>query len=136
MDNLNIRIARIEDLDAIVDLIQRDSFIYNENDPTDYPRAFEEIANHPDNELVVAVRGEEVVGTLQLTFIPGLNYGGAWRAQVEAVRVRQNLRNLRIGTRLMEWVIERARARNCRVVQLTTNVARKDAQCPSLPKGA
>ncbi len=65
-------------------------------------------------------------GTLQLTFIPGLKSG--WRAQVESVRVREDLRNLHIGTRMMEWVIERARQRGCYLLQLTTNAGRKDAQ--------
>ena len=63
-----------------------------------------------------------------MTFIPGLSFGGTWRAQVEAVRVRNDLRNQRIGTRLMEWVVTRARERGCRLVQLTTNVKRHDAQ--------
>jgi ribosomal protein S18 acetylase RimI-like enzyme len=124
-----IRRATREDLAAILDLIRRDSFSYQKEDvDADYGRAFEEIEAHPDNELIVATRDGEVIGTLQLTFIPGLSYGGGWRAQVEAVRVREDLRNLKIGTRLMEWAIARARERNCKLVQLTTNVARVDAQ--------
>jgi len=90
--------------------------------------AFDAIAAHPDNEIVVATFGGEVVGTLQLTFIPGLSFQGAWRAQVEAVRVREDLRGQFIGTRMMEWVIQRARDRNCRMVQLTTNKSRLDAR--------
>ena len=88
--------------------------------------AFDEISTHPDNELIVATMAGEIVATLQLTFIPGLSYG--WRAQVEGVRVREELRNQRIGTRLMEWVIQRARDRQCQLIQLTTNRARIDAQ--------
>ncbi len=126
-----IRRATLNDLDAILAMIQRDSFTYQQEDPggrEDYVRAFEEIARDANNELIVAERGGEIVGTLQLTFIPGLTYRGGWRAQVEAVRVRHDLRNLQIGTRMMEWVIARARERGCRIVQLTTNVARVDAQ--------
>jgi GNAT superfamily N-acetyltransferase len=62
-----------------------------------------------------------------LTLLPGLAHDGAWRAQVEAVRVRSGLRNQRIGTRLMEWAVARARARGCWVMQLTSNKARVDA---------
>jgi GNAT superfamily N-acetyltransferase len=87
---------------------------------------FDEITSHPGNELIVATLAGEIVATLQLTFIPGLTYG--WRAQVESVRVREGLRNQRIGTQLMEWVIQRARDRRCQLVQLTTNRARTDAQ--------
>ena len=75
-----------------------------------------------------AVIDGEVVGTLQLTFIPGLSFQGAWRAQVEGVRVRGDLRNRRIGTRLMEWAIGRARDRGCRLVQLMSNQRRLDAR--------
>ena len=57
-----------------------------------------------------------------------MSYQGAWRALVEGVRVRDDIRNQRIGTRLMEWVIQRARDRKCRLVQLTTNRVRIDAQ--------
>jgi GNAT superfamily N-acetyltransferase len=91
-------------------------------------KAFEEISSHPDNELVVATLEGEIVGTLQLTFIPGMSYQGAWRAQVEGVRVRDDICNQRIGTRLMEWVIQRARDRQCRIIQLTTNKVRVGAQ--------
>lgn len=128
---IEIRLARREDLDAIVQLLARDSLL-NEADRAgagpDQLAAFEAMAAHPDNELVVATLGDEVIGTLQLTFIPGLSFGGAWRAQVEGVRVREDLRGRSIGTHLMEWVILRVRARGCRVVQLTSNRARVDAR--------
>ncbi len=128
---LEIRPATRSDLDVILQMLSRDSFaspLENLSREEDYLRTFDAIGSHPDNELVVATFRGEVVGTLQLTFIPGLGYQGGWRAQVEGVRVRHDLRNLRIGTRLMEWVVARARSRQCRLVQLTTNAARKDAQ--------
>lgn len=131
MSEVSIRQARREDLDAVLEMIQRDSFAYQREDPAsreDYARAFEAIEASAENALIVAERAGEIIGTLQLTFIPGLSYQGGWRAQVEAVRVRADLRNLRIGTQMMEWVIARARERGCRLVQLTTNAARTDAQ--------
>jgi GNAT superfamily N-acetyltransferase len=130
---LEIRRAVPQDLDAIIDLILHDSL--SENPPDEQTgatpaqiEAFNTIAAHPDNEVVVATLDGEVIATLQLTFIPGLSSQGAWRAQVEAVRVREDLRSQGIGARLMEWVIERARDRGCRLVQLTTNRARLDAR--------
>jgi GNAT superfamily N-acetyltransferase len=126
MTEIQIRLATEPDVDAIFQLLQGDAFVFEPGTREDYIRAFQEVTAHPDNELVVATLGSEIVGTLQLTFIPGL--GIRRRALVESVRVRQDLRNLRIGTRLMEWVVDRARARKCSLVQLTTNVARKDAQ--------
>jgi len=126
---VEIRRANCDDLNAILALLRRDSFIIQPGDaPADYGHAFQVIDAHPDNEMIVAELEGQVVGTLQLTFIPTLSFQGGWRAQVEAVRVRDDLRNLGIGTRLMEWVIARARERGCKLVQLTTNVARIDAQ--------
>lgn len=37
--------------------------------------------------LAVGEIAGEIVATLQLTYIPGLSRGGAWRAQLEGVRV-------------------------------------------------
>jgi GNAT superfamily N-acetyltransferase len=127
---IDIRPARREDLAAIVQLLARDSLLHpaSQGDVSDeHVRAFDAIAAHPDNQIVVATMRGEVVATLQLTFIPGLSHQGGWRAQVEALRVREDLRNLGIGAQMMEWVIARARNRGCWLVQLTTNRARLDA---------
>jgi GNAT superfamily N-acetyltransferase len=129
--SLVIRTAERGDLEAIVQLLLRDSLASPSEEPGVTPaqvEAFETIAAHPDNEVIVATLDGEVVATLQLTFIPGLSLQGAWRAQIEGVRVREDLRSQRIGGRLMEWVVGRARERGCRVVQLTSNRARVDAR--------
>ena len=128
---IEIRPAVRADLEAIIQLILRDSLPASppQVGPTNEQiEAFEAIASHPDNEIVVATLDEEVIATFQLTFIPGLSFQGAWRAQLEAFRVREDMRSQGIGTRLMEWVIRRARDRGCRLLQLTTNRARVDAQ--------
>ena len=127
---LQFRHATREDLDTIVAMLSRDSMVANQPS-TATPgqvRAFEEITGNADNEIVVATMDGVIVATLQITFIPGLSYDGAWRAQIEGVRVRADVRNQRIGGRLMQWVLERARQRGCRLVQLTSNVARVDAR--------
>lgn len=128
---IEIRRAKLDDLEAIVQLLARDS-LSNPADRAEVSErqleAFGTIQAHPDNEFIVATLDGEVVGTLQLTFIPGLGFDGAWRAQVEGVRVREDLRNRGIGARLMECVIARARERSCRLIQLTSNQARIDAR--------
>jgi GNAT superfamily N-acetyltransferase len=128
---IEIRTANRGDLEAIVQLLLRDSLPIPPQEPgvtSAHIEAFDVIAAHPDNEVIVATLGGEVVGTLQLTFLPGLSFQGAWRAQVEGVRVREDVRNQRIGTRLMECVIERARDRGCRLLQLSSNKSRVDAR--------
>ncbi|MFI5888608.1 GNAT family N-acetyltransferase [Actinoplanes sp. NPDC051513] len=95
--------------------------------------AFEAIDADPGNELIVAEAGAagegggEIVATCQLTFTPGLSRGGGWRMTIEAVRVTTDRRGGGIGRRLMAYAIERAREKNCRVVQLTTDKRRTDA---------
>ncbi|PTL82134.1 GNAT family N-acetyltransferase [Vitiosangium sp. GDMCC 1.1324] len=89
--------------------------------------AFDEIAADPNNEIIVGEREGEVIATLQLTYIPGLSRGGMRRAQVEAVRVRADLRGQRLGERLMEDAMARARARGCGLMQLTTDKRREAA---------
>jgi GNAT superfamily N-acetyltransferase len=128
---IEIRAAHRGDLKAIVEMLLLDSIAAPLEEPgitAAQIEAFETIAAHPDNEIVVAQVGGDVVGTLQLTFIPGLSFQGAWRAQVEGVRVRHDMRNQQIGTRLMEWVIGRARDRGCRLIQLSSNKKRLDAR--------
>jgi len=127
---LDIRVARREDLPAIIDLLNAD---YIPRPPAQAAptaaqlRAFETISAHPDHDIIVAVMGAEVVGTMQLLMLPGLAHEGRWRMQVEAVRVKSELRSQGIGSRLMEWAIDRAQERGCWVVQLTSNAARTEA---------
>jgi thiamine-phosphate pyrophosphorylase len=88
---------------------------------------FAAIDADPAQLLVVAEQAGRVVGTLQLTFIPGLSRGGAWRAQVEAVRVATDLRGHGLGAAMLRWVVEEATRRGCSQVQLTSDARREGA---------
>jgi GNAT superfamily N-acetyltransferase len=92
-----------------------------------YLAAFAAIATDPNQQLVVAEQDGEVVGTLQLSFMPGVSRRGAWRGVIEAVRVRADRRGQGLGARMIAWAIGTCHARNCRIVQLSTNQARVDA---------
>ncbi|MBG0826515.1 GNAT family N-acetyltransferase [Planomonospora sp. ID67723] len=126
---VDFRIARLDDLPAVVAMIADDSIAAARTGAygPEHRAAFEAIAADPNNELVVAERDGEVVGTMQLTYIPGISRRGALRLQIEAVRVTAALRGRGIGRKMMEWAIERGRERGCAVVQLTTDKRRKDA---------
>ena len=92
-----------------------------------YLAAFRAIDLDPQHLLVVAELDGSVVGTLQLSFLPGLARRGAWRAQVEAVRVGDAFRSRGLGAAMMTWSIAEARRRGCALVQLTSDKTRGDA---------
>ena len=92
-----------------------------------YQRAFRDIDADPAHLLVVAQAGEDIVGTFQLSFLPGLARRGALRAQIEAVRVSASSRSRGLGAAMMTWAIAESRRRGCGLVQLTTDKARPDA---------
>jgi GNAT superfamily N-acetyltransferase len=89
--------------------------------------AYERIEADRSELLVVLALGPEVIGTMQISFLPGLSRGGATRAQIEAVRVKQDYRDEGRGEQMIEWAIARARERRCAMVQLTTDKSRRGA---------
>lgn len=94
---------------------------------SDYSVAFNCIDEDPNNELIVVEQGSEIIGMLQLTFIPYLTYQGSWRCLIEGVRVHSNSRGQGVGQAFFTWAIERARQRGCSLVQLTSDKQRPDA---------
>ncbi|RSS80982.1 GNAT family N-acetyltransferase [Streptomyces sp. WAC06614] len=129
-DGLTIRPAVETDLPAIVAMLADDPLGATRESPDDltpYVEAFKDLCGDPHQQLVVAVRDERVVGTLQLTFLPGLSRRGATRALVEGVRVHADERGSGLGTVLLEWAIDTARRADCRLIQLTSDATRTDA---------
>ncbi|MDQ6657267.1 MAG: GNAT family N-acetyltransferase [Actinomycetota bacterium] len=93
-----------------------------------YRQAFADIETDPRQLLVVLLDfSGEVVGTLQLTFIPGLSRAGATRAVVEAVRVSSPHRGSGLGSALIRWAIGYSRQHGAALIQLTTDKRRTDA---------
>jgi GNAT superfamily N-acetyltransferase len=124
-----IRPATQDDVPAIVAMLADDPLGARREQPGDpaYLAAFTALAADPRQLLVVAEQDGAPVGTLQLTFIPGLSRRGATRAQIEAVRVRADRRGSGLGQELVRWAIDTARERGCVLVQLTTDNSRTDA---------
>ena len=125
-----IREAKRADLPAILAMLAEDTIPADrETDPADprYAQAFDTIAADPNQSLVAAELDGRVVGTLQLTFIPGLSFRGAWRGQIEAVRIADGLRGQGLGAALIDWAVDRCRQRGCFMVQLTSSNERTDA---------
>ncbi|MFP2895587.1 GNAT family N-acetyltransferase [Corallococcus sp. 4LFB] len=133
MPPITFRHATAKDLPTILTLLADDAIAqsrsgYAEEVGPAVHAAFQEITADANNELIVGEQDGQVVATLQLTYIPGLSRGGMRRALVEAVRVRADLRGQRLGEALMVDAMERARARGCGLMQLTTDKRRLEAQ--------
>jgi len=132
MNLVNFRLARREDLPEIVRMLADDELgsqreRCEEPLPESYYAAFEQLHHDLNHQLIVAELDSRVIGTLHLMFLPSISYQGGLRAQIESVRVDGNYQNQGIGSAMMEWAIERARARGAHLVQLTTHHSRADA---------
>jgi GNAT superfamily N-acetyltransferase len=132
MSEISFRRAGASDLPAIVALLADDALGQHREQPGlplagSYTDAFAAIEADPHQLLVVMTEGSRIVGTLQLTFIPGLSRKGAWRGQIEAVRIARDRQQSGFGRRMFEWAIAECRARGCSLVQLTTDKDRPDA---------
>ena len=133
MAPLIIRPAAADDLPGIVAMLADDRLGVAREDASEpldpaYRAAFDAIAANPDDALYAALLDGALAGCFQLTFLPGLSQRGAWRGQIEGVRVVAGRRGAGLGRQMIGWAVERCRERGCRVVQLTTNAVRTDAQ--------
>ena len=127
---LILRDATPADLPAIVAMLADDKLGSTREDTEDmapYEAAFAEVEADPSQRLIVAERDGVVVGTFQLSFIPGVAQRGLKRAMIESVRVATTERGSGLGTQMMRWAIEEARGAGCKQVQLTSNAQRPDA---------
>lgn len=129
---LTFRPARRPDLGAIIALIADDGLGRERDGISEAPdgayiAAFEAIARDSNQLMAVAELAGEVIGYMQISFIPGLSRRGAWRGQLESVRIASHLRGRGMGETFFLWAIGQCRARNCTLVQLTTDVQRRDA---------
>ena len=132
MTDLSFRPAVKADLPSIIAMLADDALGQSREDASDpvnanYSSAFDVINNDSNQALTVALEGDDVIGCLQLTFIPGLSRLGMWRGQIESVRIARDKRGCGYGAKLFEWAIAECRKRGCGLVQLTTDKSRKDA---------
>ncbi len=92
-----------------------------------YAEAFAEIDASRDNALFVAERAGEVVGTFQVTLIPGLVARGRKRGKIESVHVAPGSRGLGIGALMIRHALAFAGESGVGLVELSSNKARIDA---------
>jgi GNAT superfamily N-acetyltransferase len=130
---MKFRKAIREELPLIVEMISNDPLGKLREDfqnplPEKYYAAFDKINQYENQELIVFENDlGEVVGTLHLTFLQYLTYQGGIRAQIEAVRVREDQTGKGIGQQAIQWAINRAKEKGAHLIQLTSDKKRKDA---------
>ena len=130
MELSTIRRAVRGDVPAIVALLADDELGADREELGDlsrYEAAFDVIDADPSELLMVADEGGVVVGTMQLSLLPGLSRKATARLQIEGVRVASTGRGGGLGRRLLDWAITEAQRRGCGLVQLTSDRRRRDA---------
>ncbi|MFV0798871.1 GNAT family N-acetyltransferase [Brucella anthropi] len=127
-----IRKAAAADVAAIVAMLADDALGAQREDASlplrdSYRSAFVAIDSDPNQLLAVVEHDGEVIGCMQISFIPGLSRMGMWRGQIESVRIASHIRGGGVGRQMIVWAIEQCRERGCGLVQLTTDKSRSDA---------
>ncbi len=131
MSPLVIRPATRDDVAAVVALLADDPLgaaREDLDDPGTYDAAYDRVVADRGQHLVVAERDGTVVGTLQLSIIPGLSRRGATRSIIEGVRIARDERGSGLGTELVTWAVDESRRLGCTLVQLTSDASRTDAR--------
>ena len=124
--------AIADDIPGLVNLLFDDKLGVDREDNSvplnpRYMDAFLSINKDPNNELCVVKNDDQLVGMLQLTFIPYLTHTGSWRCLIEGVRVHKRYRGQGLGRTFINWAIDRAKEKQCSVVQLTSDKQRPRA---------
>nr|WP_245982373.1 GNAT family N-acetyltransferase [Mycetocola tolaasinivorans] len=136
-DGYVVRRAGAEDVPALLRLLADDDVAKLRGDAPDttesadlsaYARAFARIDRDPAH-LLVAVDSPagEVVGTMQLTILPGLGRGGVNRLMIESVHVASSERGSGVGTAMIEWALAEGVRRGAALTQLTSDLRRTRA---------
>lgn len=131
-NDLKFRLATKDDLIDIVRMLSDDTLGATREQFTEilsdnYFNAFEIINADQNQELTIVEMNGEKVATFHLTFIQYLTHQGGLRAQIEAVRTNSKFRGQGIGKKVFEYAINRAKAKGCILIQLTTDKKRPDA---------
>jgi GNAT superfamily N-acetyltransferase len=130
--NLHPRMAKLDDLKAIVSLLADDKLGRAREQASSevaesYLDAFAKIDSDPNQYLMVLENDRAVIGTCHLTLMPSLTFSGRTRLQIEAVRIDRRIRGQNLGQQMIEFAINWGKEQGATIIQLTTNKERPDA---------
>ena len=126
----NIRPARFEDLDRLLELYRGPEGAYPNLEPParkDAEQRFGEVLADPRQETLVAEADGAVIGTLVVAILPNLAHGGAPYAVVENVVIDETRRGQGAGTLLMRAAVEKVRLAGAYKLTLSANLSRRRA---------
>jgi ribosomal protein S18 acetylase RimI-like enzyme len=133
MTELVFREAVAADLPAIVAMLADDYLGAGREDASlplqqGYSDAFKAIEAMAGQHLFVLEAQSQVIGTVQLSLLPGLSHKGMWRCQLEGVRIASSATGQGYGRFLIEQALAFGKAKGCEVAQLTSTASRERAQ--------
>ena len=94
MSTLIIEKAKLKNLKDLIHLLfdddlGKDRENISETSFNNYKKSFMKILNDTNNEIFIMVLNDQIIGMMQLTFIPGLSMEGMTRCQIESVRIKK-----------------------------------------------
>ena len=132
MSTLIIEKAKLKNLKDLIyllfdDDLGKDRENMSETSYNNYKKSFMKILNDSNNEIFIMILNDQIIGMMQLTFIPGLSMQGITRCQIESVRIKKEYRDKGYGSKLISKGIEIAKTNKCGLIQLTSNKNRQKA---------
>lgn len=92
-----------------------------------YAAAFAVVEASPANHLFVAEREGRIVGTYQLSTLPGIAQRGRLRGKIESVHVDPEIRSSGVGAVMMAHAVETAKALGVGLLELSSDKRRTAA---------
>ncbi|MBB95747.1 MAG: GNAT family N-acetyltransferase [Rhodobacteraceae bacterium] len=121
---MDIRMALRDEVPALLGLYRH---LSPEDAPCDVSTAlknFDRIGAYPGSGILVATRGDAIVGSVTMILVPNLTRGGAPYVLVENVVTHADHRGQGIGKAMLAEVARRAWAAGCYKVMLMTGSQR------------
>ena len=95
--------------------------------PDEAKGIFRRMKSYPDYALYVAVSDNDIIGAFSLLIMDNLAHKGAPSGIIEDVVVREDLRGLGIGRRMMNFAMYLCKKKGCYKLALSSNLGRESA---------